>query len=89
MPKGKRRPDANIDLGLAISALTLKYGQTRSHKEIAAYCGCSWQAIYSIEAKALHKVRKALYMRKDPVLIELLQNYRGRSKSLYNPTPSV
>lgn len=55
--KGKRSPDANIDLGLAISALSMKYGDTRTYQEIAFFCGVTDHAIRKIGEKALRKLR--------------------------------
>ena len=49
-----------LDLGLAISGATLGPGQRRTHREIAAYCDCSAQAIAQIEAKALHTLRRRI-----------------------------
>lgn len=72
MPRGKKREDCDIDLGLAISALTLRYGQTRTQKELAAYCGCSQQAIYEIERKAMRRIRMKLGT--DPELSELVHS---------------
>lgn len=52
-----------IDLGLAVSALTLIPGVPRSAEAISAYCPCSKQAIEQIEYKALIKVRRTLKKR--------------------------
>ena len=51
---------SRIDLGLAISRLTMEPGECRTLAEIAAYCGCSRQGIQYIEQKAILKVRKRL-----------------------------
>lgn len=75
--KGKKGEDCDIDLGLAISALSLKYGQTRSQIELAAYCGCSQQAIQYIERRALRKMRIAFYRK--PELQELAKDVGLRS----------
>lgn len=56
--RGQRSTDANIDLGLAVSALSLAEGQSRSCEEIAAFCGVSKAAIQKIEAKAFRKFRQ-------------------------------
>lgn len=57
-PEDMARPHAaEIDLGLAISGATLGPGESRSLREIAAFCGCSWQWIYLIEKRALKKLR--------------------------------
>ncbi len=67
-----------IELGLAVSALSLNYGQRRTHRELAAFCGCTWGNIWMIERRALHKLKRSLYMRNDPALRELLDSYCGR-----------
>jgi hypothetical protein len=54
-PKGRQ-----IDLGLAISGATMIPGQVRELPEIAAFCGCSKQLIFTIEQSAIRKIRKAL-----------------------------
>lgn len=58
--RGRRSPDANIDLGLAVSALSLRYGQDRTAEEIAAFCGVEKYAIQRIEGIALQKMRTRL-----------------------------
>ena len=55
MPAKEKRQA--IALGLAISGALLKPGQTRTHREIAAFCGCHWNMIWMIEQKALKKLR--------------------------------
>jgi hypothetical protein len=52
-----------IDLGLAISAATLRPGECRPAETIAEFCGCSKQAIEQTEYKAIIKVRQALKKR--------------------------
>ncbi|WP_042724556.1 sigma factor-like helix-turn-helix DNA-binding protein [Chthoniobacter flavus] len=49
---------AYIDLGLAILGAVTEPGQCRTHEEIAAYCGCTKQAISQIEWRAIRKLRK-------------------------------
>lgn len=56
-------------LGLEISALTLKPGQTRTYKEMESFCDAaaevtgdrsqamSWQRLHQIEQRALRKLR--------------------------------
>lgn len=59
----RARMDAKMErtmLGLAISALSLHPGQSRSQKELARYCECSPQAIAEIEHRAAKKIRLAL-----------------------------
>lgn len=72
--RGSLAKGADIDLGLAVSALSLSYGQTRSHGDLAAFCGCGRSNIQHIENNALRKLRRAIFMRKDQVLIELMEH---------------
>ena len=71
-------PKEDIDLGLAISHATLPPGQTRTYREIAAYCGCGWQTIWEIENRAKRKLRKRLAYREDGNLRELVEQIIGR-----------
>ena len=50
----------SVDLGLAISGATLAPGQTRSLREIAAFCDCHYNNIEQIEKTALKKIRQRL-----------------------------
>lgn len=59
-----------INLGLAVCGLHCEKGVPKTAREIAAYCGCSYQRIQQIEARALRKIRAALY--RDKVLREEL-----------------
>jgi hypothetical protein len=77
MPRGRKKEGCDIDLGLAISALTLRYGQTRTYQEMADFCGCSRNAIQSIENKALRKIR--VRCNEDEELRELIEDYRSHS----------
>ena len=53
---------SQIDLGLVISGMSLKPGERRTVREIAAFCGCSASNIFWIEQAALKKLRnKILY----------------------------
>ena len=52
-----------IDLGLAISAATLRPGEWRSSYVLAEFCGCSRQTLEQTEYKAILKVRKELKKR--------------------------
>jgi hypothetical protein len=81
MPRGKRKDDCDIDLGLAISALTLRYGQTRTYEQIAAFCGCSKSAIQSIESKGMRKIR--VRCRTDEELREIIEEFRSHSHSSF------
>ena len=55
-----RKGKEGIDLGLAVSALSLKPGECRSYGELAAFCGVHRSAIQHIELKAMKKLRRAL-----------------------------
>jgi hypothetical protein len=52
-----------IDLGLAVSALSIRPGECRGVKTLAKYCDCSPQAISLISAAAIAKIRRALRQR--------------------------
>ena len=56
-----RKPDARIDLGLAI--LSTRPRKPRTLEEIAAYCGCHNTAISRIERSALKKLKARLLER--------------------------
>lgn len=59
----KGRKGKKMALGLAVSGALLKPGETRTLEEIAAFCGCSRNAIYEIERVALRKLRHPERMR--------------------------
>lgn len=63
---------SNIDLGLAVSALSLKPGETRTQREIAAFCDCSYQRIQQIEWRALRKIRRHFMREKNADVREAL-----------------
>jgi len=58
--KNGGRKGLRLELGLAVSRLSMKPGQTRTQPELAAFCGVSHAAIQHIEYRALKKVRRAL-----------------------------
>lgn len=58
--RGKLSRGADIDLGLAVSALSLRPGQCRSYGELAAFCGCRRSLIQYYEQRALRKMRRRL-----------------------------
>jgi hypothetical protein len=74
--KGRLTKDADIDLGLAVSGATLEPGETRSHEDLAAFCGCSKTNIQHIENRALRKLRNKLQF--DPVLKEIVETLYKR-----------
>lgn len=47
-------------LGMAVSALTLRPGETRSQAELAAYTDTTPSNIQNIEDRAIRKLRKKL-----------------------------
>lgn len=49
-----------MDLGIAVCGALTPPGQTRTTHEIAAFAGCTHQAITDIEKKALRKIRQRL-----------------------------
>jgi hypothetical protein len=55
--KGK---SARMDLGLELLRLATLPGAAWKPTEIAAWCGCSNEAIRMIERRALRKVRRAM-----------------------------
>jgi hypothetical protein len=58
--RGRRGPDCNIELGLAVSALSLTYGQTRTQEELSFFCNCDRRTIQKIEERGLRKLRHRL-----------------------------
>jgi hypothetical protein len=76
--RGRLTKNADIDLGLAVSGATLEPGETRSHEDLAAFCGCSKTNIQHIEQRALRKLRNKLQFRNDPVLREIVETLYKR-----------
>jgi sigma-70-like protein len=74
--KGKLTQGADIDLGLAVSALSLTPGERRTTEQLAIFCGCTRQNISVIEHKALRKLRAKLRCHKDPALREIVETLR-------------
>ena len=70
---------SRVDLGIAILQAVAVPGVRYTHDEISAFAGCTRSAIQQIEARALHKLRRRLLLRKDPVLRELFENLTGRA----------
>lgn len=60
-----------MELGIAISGALLQPGEHRTLKEIAAFAGCSKQAIHALQNRALAKLFKAL----DPHLTPSQRNH--------------
>lgn len=66
---------SRIDLGLAVLRAKTPPGHPpRTQEEIAAWAGCSKQAIQQIEWRALRRLRRRLLMHHDPVLTELFDH---------------
>lgn len=64
-----------IDLGIAVAHHRLaKPGVVISHKSIAAYCDCTWNYIWLIEQRALHKLKRMAYLRNDPAMRALVES---------------
>jgi len=70
--RGKRNSDCHIDLGLSILSAIAVPGVSYTYDEIAAFCGCSWQAIQHIEEKALRKIRIRLREQKIKRVADLM-----------------
>lgn len=62
MTPGARKKERLL-LGLAVSALSLRPGQTRTLRELAAFCDCHPYQIQRTEKIALEKLRKRLVLR--------------------------
>lgn len=61
MSKGIQKERADrILLGLAVSELSLHPGERRTHRDLAAFCDVSYQAIQKIERSALDKLKKRI-----------------------------
>jgi hypothetical protein len=68
VPRSRSR---QIDLHLAVAGALLSPGKTRTLPELAAWAGCSKQAIALIEKKAIDKFRRALNRATDTLKEEL------------------
>jgi DNA-directed RNA polymerase specialized sigma24 family protein len=84
--RGHRTTSAQeSDIGLAISGatleqapeLTLCYGMRRTENDIAAFMGMTRQGVNMIQKRALQKLKKVIFLRKDPVLCELVEQITG------------
>ena len=60
MRNGVQQAKDRFMLGMAISALSLRPGETRTRQELAAFTGVSRQAIENIELRGLRKCRRML-----------------------------
>jgi hypothetical protein len=45
-----------VELGLALLSIVCRPGVPLTHRDIAAWCGCHWNAIFQIEQNALKKL---------------------------------
>lgn len=69
-----RRLTRRINLGLSLLHLCAEPGVPLTRDDIAAWCGCSDGAILWIEQRAIRKLRRALYLRADRQLRELIDS---------------
>lgn len=58
-----------INLGIAIAHS--KFRRKLTHREIAAFCGCTWANIWLIEQKAIHKLKRSAFMHEKENLTSL------------------
>ena len=84
--RGHRTTSAQeSDIGLAISGarleqapeMTLCYGMRRTEIELAAFMSMTRQGVNMIQKRALQKLKKAIFLRRDPVLCELIEQITG------------
>lgn len=54
--RGNKNND--IDVGLSVLCAVTPPGYTWTHKEIAEFCGCSWQYIFQLEKSAIEKLQR-------------------------------
>lgn len=67
VPSHGRAKTERVDLGLALLSAVAVPGVSYTYDEIAVWCGCTETNIFSIEQRALKKLRNALRFR-DPGL---------------------
>lgn len=67
-----------IDLGLAILSAIALPDVRYTLAEIAAFCGCSSNAIYLIEQRALRKLKRRMQWETDLALKELVEQVTRR-----------
>lgn len=53
-----RAQSQDLNLGLAIAECHARPGVPMSHRQIAAFCDCHWNAIWEIEHRALKRLRQ-------------------------------
>jgi hypothetical protein len=66
------RPPKDIDLGLALLHNRAIPGVPLTLTDIAAWCGCTMGGVWIIENRALQKLRRALHLRGNSELQELI-----------------
>jgi transcriptional regulator len=49
----------------------------RTENELAAFMSMTRQGVNMIEKRAIRKLRKAIFLRRDPVLCELIEQITG------------
>lgn len=69
--EGPEARSSRVDLGLALLSLVAKPGVPLTFDDMAAWCGCSRQAINFIYQRALRKLRNALFFRDHELTEEL------------------
>lgn len=69
--RGQPPEAGRIELGLAVSALSLKLGEERTQRQLAYFCDCDHKTIQNIERKALEKARFKLrqIIREEGILV--------------------
>lgn len=63
---------ARIDLGLQLLQMAARPGVPLTRYDIAAWCDVTPNAILQIELSAIRKLKRAVFLRKDPILTEIL-----------------
>lgn len=63
-----------FNLGLAVLQAITPPKVPVSHRVIAAACGCSWQNIWLIEQRALHKLKRRFHLNNNQLMQELKES---------------
>jgi DNA-directed RNA polymerase sigma subunit (sigma70/sigma32) len=63
-----------LDRNIHVLHALMKPGERLSCRRIADACGGSWQRIWQVEQRALHKLKKQLFLRNNPDLKELVES---------------
>ena len=78
---GRERTD-RVSLGLALLQRRCQPGVPLTTFDISCWAGCSENAIFLIEKRAIAKLRRRLENDTDPVLRELVEEYLYRRTNL-------